>query len=92
MDTSRILRLAAAGFVVLAIAASALQLRRLPSAARPAPAPIATAPARPADLLAAELLHCQGLGEAGAHDASCLAAWAECRRRFLGAAPAPVGE
>ena len=42
-------------------------------------------PARtlPSDPLAAEFARCQALGEAGAHDAGCLAAWAENRRRFL---------
>ncbi len=36
-----------------------------------------------ADPLQAEFARCQGLGEAGAHDPACLAAWAENRRRFL---------
>ena len=30
-----------------------------------------------------ELLRCQGIGEAAAQDAACLALWAETRRRFL---------
>ena len=46
----------------------------------PAPAPVR---ALPVDPLAAEFARCQALGEAGAHDAGCLAAWAENRRRFL---------
>ena len=57
----------------------------------------------PADPLLAEMRRCQLLGEAGAHDAGCLAAWAENRRRFLtvdrrplalnpAAAPAAMGE
>jgi conjugative transfer region protein TrbK len=46
----------------------------------PAPAPVRTLPVDP---LAAEFARCQALGEAGAHDAGCLAAWAENRRRFL---------
>ncbi len=37
----------------------------------------------PADPLLAEMRRCQLLGEPGAHDAGCLAAWAENRRRFL---------
>lgn len=41
-----------------------------------------------ADPLAAEFARCNGLGRAAAEDASCRAAWAESRRRFLGA-PAP---
>ncbi|MBX9775187.1 MAG: putative entry exclusion protein TrbK-alt [Xanthobacteraceae bacterium] len=48
-----------------------------------------------ADPLQAEFARCQGLGEAGAHDPACLAAWAENRRRFLApdrrpAAPNPA--
>lgn len=52
----------------------------------------ASAPAlsAPADHpLRAELLRCQALGEAGARDVACLAAWAESRRRFLGGRPQP---
>lgn len=37
----------------------------------------------PSDPLVAEMRRCQLLGEPGAHDAGCLAAWAENRRRFL---------
>ena len=37
----------------------------------------------PADPLVAEMRRCQLLGEPGANDAGCLAAWAENRRRFL---------
>ena len=55
------------------------------------------------DPLVAEMRRCQLLGEPGAHDAGCLAAWAENRRRFLAldrrplapnpaAAPAMAGE
>lgn len=48
-----------------------------------------------ADPLQAEFARCQALGEAGAHDPACLAAWAENRRRFLApdrrpAAPSPA--
>lgn len=47
------------------------------------------------DPLRSEFARCQSLGEAGAHDAACLAAWAENRRRFLApdrrpAAPNPA--
>ena len=55
------------------------------------------------DPLVGEMRRCQLLGEPGAHDAGCLAAWAENRRRFLSldrrplapnpaAAPAIAGE
>jgi conjugative transfer region protein TrbK len=43
-----------------------------------------------ADPLQAEFARCQGLGEAGAHDPACLAAWAENRRRFLAPDRRPV--
>jgi len=46
---------------------------------QPAPIDIAV----PADPLIAEMRRCQTLGEPGAHDVGCLAAWAENRRRFL---------
>lgn len=36
------------------------------------------------DPLRAELARCGSIGEAGARDTSCLRAWAENRRRFLG--------
>ncbi len=42
------------------------------------------------DPLQAEFARCQGLGEAGAHDPACLAAWAENRRRFLAPDRRPV--
>ena len=44
----------------------------------------------PADPLFAEMRRCQLLGEPGAHDAGCLAAWAENRRRFLGVDRRPL--
>ena len=44
----------------------------------------------PADPLVAEMRRCQLLGEPGAHDARCLAAWAENRRRFLGVDRRPL--
>lgn len=37
----------------------------------------------PVDPLVPEFRRCQALGDAGAHDAGCLAAWAANRRRFL---------
>ena len=68
-------------FVAFAISATAMGLVQKdevqnPSIAQPKP------PA--ADPLRAELSRCQNLGEAGPRDATCLAAWAEARRRFLG--------
>ncbi|MES2897449.1 MAG: putative entry exclusion protein TrbK-alt [Pseudomonadota bacterium] len=90
MDAARTLRLAAAGFVILAITLTGLQLRH-PAPPDP-PAPV-VAPSYPlAGPRAAELARCQGLGEAGARDTACLAAWAQSRRRFLGLTPDPTKE
>ena len=72
-------RAAAMAFVLVAIAATAIQFRHgdhKPAEGSPA--------AVGADPLRAELARCQILGEAGAHDPGCLRAWAENRRRFLG--------
>ena len=86
-------RAAAMAFVLVAIAATAVQFRHgdhKPTEASPAsPATI------DADPLRAELARCQILGEGGAHDPGCLHAWSENRRRFLGGgtrplAPSPV--
>ncbi len=52
-------------------------------AGRAAPAAPSAVRAGPVDPLVAELARCQRLGESGARDAGCLAAWAESRRRFL---------
>ena len=38
----------------------------------------------PVDPLRAELLRCNGIGQAALEDAGCRAAWAENRRRFFG--------
>jgi conjugative transfer region protein TrbK len=68
-------------FVAIAITATAMGLVRKDKAHD---ASIAQ-PALPAiDPLRAELTRCQELGEAGPRDATCLAAWATARRRFLG--------
>lgn len=48
---------------------------------RESSAPVA---ARSVDPLRAELLRCNGLGQAALDDAGCRAAWAENRRRFFG--------
>lgn len=75
-------RVAAMAFVLLAIAATAAQYQ--PGEHKPA-APVSSTPAMAsADPIRAELIRCQSLGEAGAHDAGCLRTWAANRRRFLG--------
>ena len=73
-------RIAALAFVMLAIAATALQLRHGNHEPATSAATSATASADP---FRTELIRCQELGEAGARDAACLRAWAENRRRFL---------
>ena len=80
-------RAAAMAFVLVAIAATAIQSRH--GDHKPADGWPASRAAVDADPLRAELAHCQILGEAGAHDAGCLHAWAENRRRFLGGGSRP---
>ena len=68
-------------FVAFAITATAMGWVRkdeAPDTSIAQPVPPATDPHR------AELTRCQELGEAGPRDATCLAAWATARRRFLG--------
>jgi conjugative transfer region protein TrbK len=68
-------------FVAFAITATAMGLVRKEEAQDPniaQPLPPVTDPLR------AELTRCQELGEASPRDATCLAAWATARRRFLG--------
>jgi len=76
------------GFVMLALAASAIELRRRDDG--PDLATSSTPAVAIADPLRDELIHCQELGEAGAHDAECLRVWAENRRRFLGDGVRPL--
>jgi conjugative transfer region protein TrbK len=71
-------RVVAAILVLLVLLMAAMSLRP-----RRTLAPQASV-ASPVDPLQAELVRCQGLGQAGASDGGCLKAWAESRRRFLG--------
>lgn len=87
MDGKTLARVGAIVFVAVAITATAIEINRKDASAdspatqgRPATAP---------DPLAAELLRCSEIGEAGTRDPGCLKAWAENRRRFLGR-PAPL--
>jgi conjugative transfer region protein TrbK len=75
-------RVTAIGLLCLAISVAAM---RLPARHRGSP-PLA---AEPGDPLQADLVRCQGLGQAGASDARCLAVWSQSRRRFLGAGVRP---
>ena len=81
MNGQTVAQVGAVVFVAFAITATAMGWVRKDEAhdasiAQPAP-PVT-------DPLRAELTRCQELGEAGPRDATCLAAWATARRRFLG--------
>jgi len=65
--------------VILAAAAAWMAMQDRATSGQVGPPQAAAA----ADPLQAEFTRCQALGEAGAHDSECLAAWAENRRRFL---------
>ncbi|PCD02238.1 conjugal transfer protein TrbK [Sphingomonas spermidinifaciens] len=77
-------RIGAFACLGVALAMSLLALRDEPKPASP-PAPLSTD--LPTDPLQAALRSCQLAGQAAGSDPGCLAAWAENRRRFLGAAP-----
>ena len=82
MDGKTIARIGAVVFVALAITATAIEMSR-PADQRDDPVSVAQSiTAR--DPLRAELARCGAMGEAGGRDPSCLRAWAENRRRFLG--------
>jgi conjugative transfer region protein TrbK len=82
MHGKTLARIGAIGFVALAIAAAVIDMNRpddrQADLALPGPAVIGRNP------LDAELARCSGLGDAGPRDPSCLKAWADNRRRFLG--------
>ena len=83
MEMKLLARIGAIAFVALAITVTAITVREAPKAAPHNE--VATVPdTATADPLAAELRHCQSIGQAGASDVACLEAWAENRRRFLG--------
>jgi len=91
MGGKHLAQIGAIVFVALAITVALLGLGTKDSAPTDAvlAAPVLSADPDP---MARELQHCQMLGEDGARDTACLAAWAENRRRFLtpgSAAPAP---
>lgn len=93
MDGKILARVGAIVFVAVAITATAIEMNRKdisPDALATRGRPVAAQ-----DPLAAELLRCSEIGEAGTRDAGCLKAWVENRRRFLGqpasvSSPAPV--
>ena len=81
MEGKTLAQMGAVAFVAIAMTATVLEVRRIENA--PVASSLRPASATTHDLLQSELIHCQGLGEAGTRDAACLAAWAESRRRFL---------
>ena len=84
MTGQTVVQIGAIVFVAFAITATAIGWVRKDEAQDPGiaqPAQLAIDPLR------AELARCQDLGEAGPRDATCLAAWATARRRFLGDGP-----
>lgn len=98
MDGKMFARLGAVVFIAVAVTATAIEMSRNeePAESWASSRPNTASP----DPLRDELFRCQALGEAGPRDPSCLRAWAENRRRFLGpevqpaertseAAPAP---
>jgi conjugative transfer region protein TrbK len=74
----RVIAIVTVGTVLSGIAAVVVGLdgEDAPPRARPAVS-------RPVDPLRAELLRCNGLGQAALDDAACRSAWAENRRRFF---------
>ena len=81
MEGKTLAQMSAVAFAAIAITATVLEVTRVeeaPLASSVRPGATATS-----DILRAELIRCQGLGEAGTRDATCLATWAESRRRFL---------
>lgn len=94
MDGKTLARLGAVAFVAVAVTATAIEMTRKDDRqdSQPTQARAVTEP----DPLNAELARCSGMGEAGPRDPSCLRAWDENRKRFLGQSvpaptPAPAG-
>ena len=82
LSSAALWRAGALLFVVAAIGATAVRVksdRASPAQTHRAPETVAARP----DPIQAELIHCQGLGEAAANDAACLWAWTQNRRRFF---------
>lgn len=81
MDGKTLARIVAIVFVAVAITATAVEMNRKDN--RPEAFTAQGHPVALQDPLAAELLRCSEIGEAGPRDPACLRAWAENRRRFL---------
>ena len=89
MDGKTLARLGAVVFVAIAVTATAIEMTRKDDRHNSPTAQTRTVTER--DPLGAELARCSAMGEAGPRDPSCLRAWDENRKRFLGqSAPAPA--
>ncbi|MBP8234746.1 MAG: putative entry exclusion protein TrbK-alt [Hyphomonadaceae bacterium] len=89
MDGKILARIGAVVFVAIAVTATAIEMTRKDERQNSPTAQTRTV--RERDPLGAELARCSAMGEAGPRDPSCLRAWAENRKRFLGqSAPAPA--
>ncbi|MEJ6011139.1 putative entry exclusion protein TrbK-alt [Novosphingobium aquae] len=86
MDTKLFARIGAGAFVATALTMTALELRERPVRTLPE---IETVTDDEGDPLDAMLRDCAAMGEQALEVSPCLAAWAEKRRRFLGAKPKP---
>ena len=92
MDGKTLARLGAVVFVAIAVTATAIEMTRKDDRQNSPTAQTRTVTER--DPLGTELARCSAMGEAGPRDPSCLRAWDENRKRFLGQsapAPAPAG-
>ena len=90
MDGKILARIGAVVFVAIAVTATAIEMTRKDERQNSPTAQTRTV--RERDPLGAELARCSAMGEAGPRDPSCLRAWDENRKRFLGqSAPAPAG-
>ena len=89
MDGKTLARLGALVFVAVAVTATAIEMTRKDDRQNSPTTQMRSITER--DPLDAELARCSGMGEAGPRDPSCLRAWDENRKRFLGqSAPAPA--
>ena len=82
MEHKLLARIGAIIFLAIAITMTAIEMSRTPEPIREEHS--ALVDESPIDPLLIELRRCQALGQAGANDPDCLAAWDESRRRFLG--------
>ncbi|MER8788342.1 putative entry exclusion protein TrbK-alt [Mesorhizobium sp. M0983] len=82
MDGKILARIGAVVFIGVALTVTAIEM----SSKDDEPDALATRDRSIAsqDPLASELRRCSGIGEAGPRDPSCVKAWADSRRRFLG--------